>query len=211
MTPSQRSPDASDRSTRICQQPACGKLKPVPTSSPGRFQVDPPCTSGPHRSGIGWPAASETRKAKLPDPVILHTTFTSLPADGGIVLKKSAHRLPRLELSPVSGIPALLNVAAGRHPGVPRLPRKPPVGAIGETVARDEAGGEPQAMASSNASPRLTADLATPSVHLISTQGSVETSALRRFNRCHSTIVWRRSSAGGSVWTGRDRGSTETG
>jgi hypothetical protein len=75
----------------------------------------------------------------------------SWPAEGGAGLKTSAHKLPRLELIPVSTSPPWLKVAAGLHPGVPRLPRKPPAGAVRDVVASDDCDGEPQAAASTRA------------------------------------------------------------
>ena len=46
-TSNHTSPAAPSRVTCISQQPLTGKLKQVPHSSPGRFQLEPPCSSGP--------------------------------------------------------------------------------------------------------------------------------------------------------------------
>src|SRR5215472_17739769 len=119
----------------MSQQPACGKLRPVPSSSPVWCHVDPVWLSGPHARGTAIPASSETRNLKPPNPVILQTTLISLPAGGGTGLKNSAHKLPRGESKPTSGGPSRLaqlwKRAAGSQPALPRLPSEPPAVGLG--------------------------------------------------------------------------------
>src|SRR5438270_12480472 len=127
MTASQRSARVSVLAMLRSQQPACAKLKPVPTSAPGCvFQLDPSCGSGPNTSFDAVPAASLAAIRKSPDPVIRQTTLMSWPAAGGTEWKKRAQTLPLVESKPASGCPPV-KVALGVQAGRPTLPRPTPV------------------------------------------------------------------------------------
>jgi hypothetical protein len=65
------------------QQPATGKVKTVPHSSPGRFQFEPRCSLGPCEGGTFMPDGPRATMLKVPEPVILQTIFTSKFASGG--------------------------------------------------------------------------------------------------------------------------------
>jgi hypothetical protein len=86
------------------QQPAVGKIHPVPHSSPGRWKLLPSCGSGPHTgvtTALPGPVALIERS---PCPVIRQTILISVPAvSNGPVGKNRPHSVAPVPTPCLSG------------------------------------------------------------------------------------------------------------
>ena len=104
-TMSHTSPEAVPLVACRSQQPATGKMKPLPHSSPGRFQLEPPCSSGPKVGWAGMPCGPCVDRWKEPAPVILHTILISCLGWMGISAKNKAQSCTPVAVPCASGNP----------------------------------------------------------------------------------------------------------
>jgi fluoroquinolone resistance protein len=82
---------------RTVQQPAAGKIQPVPHSAPGRSHVELPCAVGPQDGVVVAPPGPVAVMVNRPSPAIFQTIFASRPArtpELSALGKNSAHSEP---------------------------------------------------------------------------------------------------------------------
>src|SRR5262249_4051745 len=106
------------------QQPGWSNTQPVPHSSPGRFQFEPPWDSGPHDGATVTPAGEVAVASRSPEPVMRQAIFTTGPTCG------SPNSNPQASASELVAGTSLATIGdAGAQPARPSgLPAKSPVG-----------------------------------------------------------------------------------
>src|SRR5258708_3927295 len=112
---SQTSPNALSRVACRSQQPATGKVKTVPHSSPGRLQLEARCSLGPCEGGSFMPYGPTATMVKVPEPVMLQTIFTSDSARGGMPEVDSIrpHNSALMAVPCTSGPPETVSIGDG--------------------------------------------------------------------------------------------------
>jgi hypothetical protein len=176
----------------MSQQPTTGKVNPVPHSSPGRFQFEPPCASGPQSGWMVWPAGPTADRRRSPLPVMRQMIFTCSPLGSGSAPPSSkAHNSPPVTVPRTSGGPPApchgVDGDGGLQPGDPNWPPTTGVVGLGEgfDALKDDAGAPDGPISQEIRTPAMSIPAITLTIPLLQWRGSA-----RSASQSGPTVEW---------------------